>query len=475
MSEQLGMTTKKENFNEWYLELVQKTDLADYACVDGFMVFKPYAYAIWEMFQKVVDEKLKEMGIKNVYFPVLIPEHLLMKEAVHFKGFTPEVAWVTHSGETKLGERLAIRPTSETIMYDSYSKWIRSWIDLPMRLNQWNNVLRWEFKHAKPFLRTREFLWNEGHTVFATQDEAEKECVDILEMYDWFCREFLALPGTKGKKTDKEKFAGAVYTKTIEFMMPDGKVIQGPDAHFDGQNFAKAFDIKFLDKDEKIKLAFQNTWAITTRMIGVMISNHGDDKGLVLPPNIAPIQIVIIPIYQEKNKKDVLKTAEAIEKSLKDFRVYLDNRDNYTPGFKFNEWALKGVPVRVEIGPKDIEKKQAVVVRRDISEKTSIKINDLKKEISKLMKDIHENLYEKAEKFSADKTKIAKTYDELKKNIDGNRVKACWCGSRECEDKVKEETGAKISCMPLENEKVFSKCAKCGKDAKFVVMFAKSY
>ncbi len=475
MSEQLGMTAKKENFNEWYLELVQKADLADYACVDGFTIIKPYAYAIWEMIQKIVDGKFKEMGIKNAYFPLLIPEHLLMKEATHFEGFTPEVAWVTHSGKTKLGERLAVRPTSETIMYDSYSKWIRSWRDLPLRLNQWNNVLRWEFKHAKPFLRTREFLWNEGHTVFATQEEAENECKEIIDLYDWFCREYLALPGTKGRKTEKEKFAGAVYTKTLEFMMPDGKVIQGPDAHFDGQNFAKAFDIKFLDKDEKIKFAFQNTWAITTRMIGVLIANHGDDKGLVLPPNIAPIQIVVIPIYQEKNKVEVLKAAREIEKDFGSFRVHLDDRDNYTPGFKFNEWELKGVPVRIEIGPKDIEKKQAVVVRRDESKKESVKITELKKEVSKLLKDIHKNLFERAEKFSKEHTKTAKNYDELKKNIEGNRVKACWCGSRECEDKVKEETTAKISCMPIEQEKIFSKCVKCGKEAKHVVMFARSY
>ncbi|MBL7160199.1 MAG: proline--tRNA ligase [Candidatus Aenigmarchaeota archaeon] len=504
MSEQLGMTVKKKDFNKWYLELVQKSDLTDYASIDGFVVFKPYAYAIWEMFQKVVDTKLKEMGIKNAYFPVLIPERLLKKEAEHFEGFTPEVAWVTHAGKTELGERLAVRPTSETIMYDSYSKWIRSWRDLPLRLNQWNAVVRWEFKHAKPFLRTREFLWNEGHTVFATQEEAEKECKEILEMYDWFCREYLALPGTMGRKTEKEKFAGAVYTTTIEFMMPDGKVIQGPDSHFDGQNFAKGFDIKFLDKNEKENFVYQNTWAISTRMIGVLIANHGDDRGLVLPPRIAPIQIVIIPIYKDKDKEKVLKEAGKIRDKLKKIyaqgglaapiskiyapisksvgapileglRVELDDRDQYTPGFKFNDWELKGVPIRIEIGPKDIVKKQAVLVRRDTSEKKAVKIASLEKEVGKLLADIQKNLYRKAEEFVNEHTKTAKDYKELKKFVGENRVKACWCGSRECEDAVKDETTAKISCLPLKEEKVFSACVKCGKKAKKVVIFARSY
>ncbi|MBU4124427.1 MAG: proline--tRNA ligase, partial [Nanoarchaeota archaeon] len=420
------MTIKKaENFSEWYLELVKKTDLADYACIDGFIVFKPYAYAIWENIQKIVDSRFKEMGIENAYFPLLIPEHLLEKEASHFEGFTPEVAWVTQVGQSKLGERLAIRPTSETIIYDSYSKWIRSCRDLPLRLNLWNSVLRWEFKHAKPFLRTREFLWNEGHTVFATQKEAEKECAEILEMYDSFCKEYLALPGIKGRKTDKEKFAGAIYTEAIEFIMPDGKVIQGPDVHFDGQNFAKAFDIKFKDKNEKEQFVYQNTWALTTRMIGIMIANHSDNKGLILPPNIAPTQIVIIPIIMAENKKTVLNEAKKVKNKLKKFRVKLDDREQYSPGFKFNEWELKGIPIRLEIGPRDIENKQITVVRRDTSEKINVKITDLNKEISKLIKDIHKNLYERAEKFSNEHTKTVKTYDELKKYVIGNRIKAC--------------------------------------------------
>ena len=302
-----GITVKKDkNFSEWYTQVVQKADLADYTKVSGCIVFKPYAYAIWENIKDIVDGKIKKMGVKNVYFPLLIPESLLKKEKEHVKGFNPEVAWVTHTGNTKLNERLAIRPTSETIMYDSYSKWIRSWRDLPLKLNQWCSVVRWEFKHGIPFLRTREFLWNEGHTVFANKGEAEKECIDILNMYYDVVKNYLALYGVKGKKTEKEKFAGAEYTLSIECFMPNGKAIQGPDSHFDGQNFAKAFNIKFIDKDEKEKYVWQNTWAITTRMIGILIAVHGDDKGLVLPPKIAPNKVVIVPILFKKDKDKVI-------------------------------------------------------------------------------------------------------------------------------------------------------------------------
>jgi len=474
-----GLTVKKkDNISEWYTQVIQKADLADYTQVSGCIVFKPNSYEIWERIKYEVDKRLKDMGIKNSYFPLLIPESLLKKEEDHVKGFSPEVAWVTHGGDKKLNERLAIRPTSETIMYDSYSKWIRSWRDLPLRLNQWNSVVRWEFKHAIPFLRTREFLWNEGHTAFATKEEAEQEMKDILKLWQLICNDYLALPSLAGQKTEKEKFAGAEHTWTLEFYLPSGKAAQGPDAHFDGQKFAKAFDIKFLDKDNKAQYVYQNTWAITTRMLGILVMIHGDDKGLILPPRIAPTQIVIVPIITKKDKENVLKKALEIKKGLgKDFRVELDDREIYSPGWKFNEWELKGIPIRIEIGPRDLEKDQVVVVRRDLNTKKVIKQIHIKKEIEALLDTIQRSLFTKAKNLLQENIVEVTAWKEFERVIKDKKIaKAHFCNVTSCEDNIKAKLeGAKSLNIPFEQEGNLKNCAHCGKKAKVVAYFAKSY
>lgn len=468
----MALKNKKANFSDWYTEVVQKADLADYSAVSGCLIYKPHAYSIWERIVAETDRRFKEAGIKNVYFPIFIPEKLLTKEAKHFKGFTPEVAWVTHAGNSKLDERLAIRPTSETIMYEAYSRWIRSWRDLPLRLNQWNNVVRWEFKHPTPFLRGREFLWNEGHTAFATEKEALAEKNQILRIYREIVEGYLAIPAIISKKTETETFAGAIFTYAIEHVMPDGMFIQGPDFHYDGQNFAKAFDIKYLDPKGKMQFVWQNTWAITTREIGVLVAVHGDDKGLVLPPKIAPIQIVIVPIYNNANKRKVISEAGKLKKNLEQwFRVYLDNRDIYTPGWKFNEWEIKGVPLRIEIGPKDIAAKHVTFVRRDTGEKKTSGKN-LPKEIEKILGDIQKNLLKKAEKLINSKQEQVKNYAELKKALFSGFAKTAWCGSEACESKVKNDLKAKIYIL---SEGKSGRCIVCGKKAKHVVYIAKSY
>jgi len=471
-----AIAKKSEDMSKWYTDVITKAELADYTDVSGAIVFRPYAYAIWERIVHAVDKRIKAMGVNNAYFPLLIPEKLLKKEQDHVEGFSPEVAWVTHAGDSKLDERLAIRPTSETIMYESYKKWIRSWRDLPLKINQWNNVVRWEFKHPVPFMRTREFLWNEGHTVFATKKEAEKECIDILNMYSEVLEEYFALYGIQGRKTEKEKFAGAEYTLSIELFLPNGKAIQGPDAHHDGQNFAKAFGIKFLDQDEKEQYAWQNTWAITTRMIGVMLMEHGDDHGLVLPPKLAPIQIVVVPIFF-KDKDKVLKEAKKIKDKLKDYQVYLDDRDGYTPGWKFNEWEMKGVPIRIEIGPKDISKEQVVLVRRDTLKKEFVKVKDLSKVVSNSLEAMQKDLYKKSKKLFEDNVVEVKSMDEFKKAINNKKiVKALFCGGAECEELIKDATGGAGSRnIPLEWKKGKGKCVGCGKEATEYTLFGKGY
>jgi prolyl-tRNA synthetase len=477
MSEELGLTVKKsENFDEWYIQVILKSELADYSDVSGCMILRPDGYFIWEQIQKFTDDNFKKAGIKNVYFPLFIPEKFLVKEKDHVKGFSPEVAWVTHAGDRKLDERLAVRPTSETIMYPSYSKWIRSWRDLPMRYNQWNNVVRWEFKHAIPLLRTREFLWQEGHTVFATDKEALSEEEEILGIYRKTTEDLLALPGIMGRKTDKEKFAGAVFTSTIEHLLPDGRAVQGPDFHYDGQNFAKAFDITFLDKNKKRQYVWQNTFGMSTREIGVMAAIHGDDKGLVLPPKIAPIQVVIVPVYNSKTKEEVLKEAKKLEERLKAFRTKLDDREEFSPGFKYNEWELKGVPIRIEIGPKDIKNDQVILVRRDTFKKEAVKTNKAVTRIKELLDEMHKSIFNKATEFLKNNIYKVKTFDEFKKILKkGGIIQACWCGERSCEDKIKEETGAKIINISFKQEKLFSDCINCGKKAKTIANFAKSY
>jgi prolyl-tRNA synthetase len=477
---QESITVKKNtNFSEWYREIIIKSELADYSEVSGCIVFRPLAYAIWEIIRAETKKRLKKIGIETVYFPLFIPEKLLSKEAEHVEGFSPEVAWVTEAGNSPLKEKLAIRPTSETIMYPSYSKWIRSWRDLPLRLNQWNNVVRWEFKHPTPFLRSREFLWNEGHTVFATKEEAEKEKNQILRIYQEITTKYLALPGILGKKSQKEKFAGAVASYSIEHLMPDGKAIQGPDFHNDGQNFSKAFDITFIDKTNTEQYAWQNTWAITTREIGVMVAVHSDNKGLILPPKVAPTQVIIIPIFtKQMSKKQVLDEAQKIFQELHPtLRIKLDAREEYTPGWKFNEWELKGVPLRIEIGPRDIANNQVIVVRRDTGKKRIVKVNGLQKEIVKDLDIIQKDLYSKAEKTLLENTHQVTDYAEFKTILEtkGGLLQVCWCGETSCEETIKEQTSAKITNIPFEQGTIFSDCIYCRKKAKMIVNFAKSY
>ena len=477
----LGVAVKKsEDLSEWYTQVIQKAELADYTSVSGCMVLRPWAYAIWENIQKYVDAKIKALGHKNVYFPMFIPESLMKKEAEHVEGFVPEVAWVTHAGHEKLAERLAVRPTSETIMYESYSKWVRSWRDLPLLLNQWCNVVRWEFKHPRPFLRTREFLWQEGHTVHATKEDADKESMTILlDVYTKLIEDELAIAILNGKKTENEKFPGALYTTTMEAVMPDGKALQMGTSHNLGQNFAKAFNITFLDKDEKRKTVWQTSWGVTTRLIGAIIMAHGDDKGLVLPPKIAPTQAVIVPILFDKTKKEVLKEAEKIKESLENAGIstHLDDRDAYSAGFKFNEWELKGVPLRIEVGPRDVENKQVVLVRRDIGEKNIVKLSSLAKDAKKSLDEMQKELLEKSKKSLNEKIKVAKDYNEIKKLIDSAMIaKISWCENSKCEEKIKEETGATMRVMPFEEDvKTGATCTVCGKGAKKVVYVGRSY
>ncbi|MBS3102113.1 proline--tRNA ligase [Candidatus Woesearchaeota archaeon] len=473
--EQLGIKVKKDkDFSEWYNEVVIKGELADHSVVRGFMVIKPRGYAVWEKIQSYFDEKIKKSGVKNAYFPLLIPESFFKKEAKHAEGFAPELAWVMDEEQK---EKYALRPTSETIMYDSYSKWIRSWRDLPLRLNQWCNVLRWEVKQTKLFLRTREFLWQEGHCVYETEQECDREARMFLNEYKKLSEELLAIPVIEGMKTEKEKFAGAKTTYTIEALMPDGKALQMGTSHNLGQNFAKAFDIAFLDRNEKKQMPWQNSWGFSTRLIGAMVMMHSDDKGIVLPPKIAPTQIVIVPIFFKDDKEKILKKANELKNKLKKYSVELDDRDSYTPGWKFNEWELKGVPLRIEIGPKDVEKSQVVLVRRDNNDKEAVKIADLDKEIENTLGQIHKNLFDKAKKFLNENTAEAKAWDDFLKQIkDKKLVKAPFCGSMECEGSIRDKTdGATSRAIPFEQPKNIGNCIHCRKQGKFMVYFGKAY
>ncbi len=472
----LGITAEKDDFSDWFTQLMMKADLADYTDVSGCIVFKPASYSIWENLKNEVDMRFKKLGIKNAYFPMLIPEKYLLMEKEHVQGFAPQVAWVTEAGESKLSERLAIRPTSETIMYPSYSKWIRSWRDLPLKINQWNSVVRWEFSHPVPFFRTREFLWNELHTVLATEKEALEEGKDVLNAYADVCENHLALYGLAGKKTQKEKFAGGVSSTKLHYILPNGRVIEGPCFHYDGQNFSRVYDIKFLDKDEREQFAFQNTYAISTRMLGTMFAVHSDSKGLILPPKIAPSKIVIVPILFEDSKSKVLKKAHEIEKELEEFGAFVDERDNYKPGFKFNEWELKGIPIRIEIGPRDLEKDEVMMARRDNFEKKAVKIKSLKKECEKVLDEIQNALFERSKKLFKSKVEKTNSLEDLKRLIDEKKVGIVpLCMNPECEDTIKSETkGAKavfISEEKVKNEK----CIICGKKADYLVYSGKTY
>jgi prolyl-tRNA synthetase len=477
----VGVTIKKdEDFSEWYTEVVLKSGMAEYAPIKGCMILREHSYAIWEKIQEVFNKKIKETGHSNVYFPLFIPESFLKKEGEHFEGFVPEVAWVTQGGDTPLEEKLAIRPTSETIMYATFAKWIRSWRDLPIKLNQWCNIVRWETKATKPFLRTREFLWQEGHTAHATAEEAEKEVFYILDEYRDLVESYLAIPVLVGKKTDSEKFAGALYTTTMEAMMPDGKALQMGTSHNLGQNFAKVFDITFIGEDEQKHEVWQTSWGITTRLIGAVIMVHGDDKGLVLPPKVAPVQVVIIPIpFKGSDQSTIAAKAKELFSALKQrgIAVVLDDREEYTPGWKFNHWELKGVPVRIEIGPRDVKQQQVMMVRRDTCQKMAVKETEAVSKAEQLLVEIQHNLYAKARVDLENKITTVQTYkafnDTLKTK--GGFIKAAWCGRTTCEAKIKDETGATIRLRPLEKELPTSPCVGCGEKAEEMVYFARSY
>ena len=474
MSEQEGLTERKAgDFSEWYNQVVLKSGLADFSSVKGFMFIRPYGYEIWERIQETFNRMLKETGHRNAYSPALIPESLLKKEKEHVEGFSPELFYVTQSGGNKLEERLVLRPTSETIIYDAYSKWIRSWRDLPVLYNYWNSVFRAEIKMTKLFLRTCEFLWQEGHTVHETEAGADQEVMSILGMYRQLFEDYLAIPVLEGRKTESEKFAGALYTTALEGLMPDGKALQMATSHNLGQNFSKAFNICFLDRSQKKQHAWQTSWGFSTRLIGAIVMVHGDDKGLVLPPKIAPIQVVIIPIYNDQNKDAVLKEAEKLEKALGGTSVHLDSRDGYSPGWKFHEWELKGVPLRIEIGSRDIENKQVVLARRDTGKKEAVKMSSVKKEAEKTLDEIQKSLFLKAKKSLDSSIKDAGTFPELKKSIEGKLMaKTGWCGSDKCEEKAKQETGADIRLVPFKKEK--AGCIVCRKAGQ-AVFFSRAY
>jgi len=479
LSKEVGITvSKNDNFSEWYTQVIIKAELADYAPVKGLIVLRPDGYSIWESIKESLDSKLKETGHRNGFLPVLIPESLLAKEKEHFEGLNPEVFWVTHSGNSELGDRLALRPTSETLAYSLFSKWIRSWRDLPLKINFWNTALRAEIKGTKPFLRTSEFLWQEGHTVHTTKDEAEKEVKDILEMYKKIIEEELAVPVITGKKSEKDKFVGAVYTDTLESLMPDGKALQMGTSHFLGQNFSKPFDVKYLDENNSETFAWQTSWGVSWRLIGGMIMTHGDDKGLVLPPKVAPIQVVIIPIYYSKeDKENVLQKACQIKDSLSnnDIRIHLDDREQLTPGFKFNDWEMKGIPIRIEIGPKDIAKNQIVLARRHNQTKISLDIDGFTEKTLSELKNIQKEMFDAAKKILDERVVRVSEYQQFKKELENGKMIDCsWCGNQTCEDKIKEETGADLRVIPSDNTKAET-CIYCKNSGTTNVLFARGY
>ena len=477
--EDKGITvSKKEDFSEWYTQIVLKAKLADYAPVKGLIVLRPDGYSIWESLRNTFDKKFAKNGIRNGFLPILIPESLLSKEKKHFEGFNPEVFWVTHSGNNELGDRLALRPTSETLAYTMYAKWIQSWRDLPLKINFWNTALRAEIKGTKPFLRTSEFLWQEGHTVHATQEEAEEEVIKILEIYKKTVEEELAIPVITGKKSEKEKFVGAVYTTTMESIMPDGKALQMGTSHFLGQNFSKPFEVKFADKDNVEHFAWQTSWGISWRLIGAMIMIHGDDQGLVLPPKIAPTQVVIVPIYKnDEGKEKVLPKVEEIRKilELEEIRVHVDDRSELSPGYKFNDWELKGVPIRIEIGPKDIENQSVVIAKRYNREKSSLSFTEIEK-IPTILDEIQNVMLKTAREQTKTNTIDILDYTEFKSKIEkGGFFSAPWCGKLECEEKIREETGADIRVIPFGSENTDTKCMYCQEQSTVIPIFARGY
>lgn len=468
-----SITSMEEDFAQWYTDVCLKAELIDYTSVKGCMVFRPEGYAIWELIQAELDRRFKETGVRNVYLPMFIPESLLEKEKDHVEGFAPEVAWVTHGGLQPLQERLCVRPTSETLFCDYYKNTIQSYRDLPQVCNQWCSVVRWE-KETRPFLRSREFLWQEGHTAHATAEEAEERTVQMLNVYADFMEKVLAIPVIKGQKTEKEKFAGAEATYTIEALMHDGKALQSGTSHNFGDGFAKAFGVQYTDKDNTLKYVHQTSWGMTTRIIGAVIMVHGDNSGLVLPPAIAPTQVTIIPIQQRK--EGVLETAYELKDRLSNFRVKVDDSDK-SPGWKFSEQEMRGIPLRVEIGPKDIEADKCVICRRDTREKIEVGLDELEAKVAELLAAMQVEMLERARAHRESHTYVAKNYDEFKKIFaeKSGFVKAMWCGDRACEDKIKEDLSVTSRCMPFEQEQIADTCVCCGKPAKKMVYWGRAY
>lgn len=480
MTKELGITVKKSfDFSDWYTQCVLKSGIADYSPSKGFIVLRPYGYAIWEIIKEILDNELKRTGHKNGFLPLLIPESLLTKEKDHFDGFMPEVFWVTRSGDCDLGEKLAVRPTSETLAYSMFSKWISSYRDLPLKLNFWNSALRAEIKSTKPLIRNSEFLWQEGHTAHTDENDADKEVKMILDVYKYLIEEYLAIPTISGLKSDKEKFVGAKYTTSLESLMADGKVLQMATSHNLGQNFSKPFEIKFLDKDTNEQFVWQTSWGISWRVIGALIMVHGDDKGLILPPKISPTQVIIVPIYKDKSKEVVKQKAYELEKKLKDFniRAFTDDRDEYTSGWKFNDWEMKGVPLRANIGLRDIQDNQVELIRRDTKERFYVKEKEFVNQTLSILQKIQSNLLDSAKKHLQTNTRTAASLAELLSILDatGGFVACSWCGKRICEDLVKEKTTADIRILPFNPKNNVSTCIACGNQDTIEVYFGRAY
>jgi prolyl-tRNA synthetase len=480
LTKELGVTVKKSfDFSDWYTQCVLKSGIADYSPSKGFIVLRPYGYAIWEIIKDLLDNELKRTGHKNGFLPVLIPESLLTKEKDHFDGFMPEVFWVTRSGDCDLGEKLAVRPTSETLAYSMFAKWISSYRDLPLKLNFWNSALRAEIKSTKPLIRNSEFLWQEGHTAHTDESGADKEVSLILDVYKYLIEEYLAIPTVSGLKSDKEKFVGAKYTTCLESLMADGKVLQMATSHNLGQNFSKPFEIKFLDKDTNEQFVWQTSWGISWRVIGALIMVHGDDKGLILPPKISPTQVIIVPIYKDQSKDVVKQKAYELEKKLKDsnIRAFTDDRDEYTSGWKFNDWEMKGVPLRANIGLRDIQENQVELIRRDTKERFYVKEKELVNQTLSILQKIQLNLLDSAKKHLRTNTRTATSLVELLSVLDatGGFVACSWCGKRECEDLVKEKTTADIRILPFNPKKNVSTCIACGNQGTIEVYFGRAY
>lgn len=476
----IGLTVKKsQDISEWYSQLIVKADLIDYTSVSGCYIFKPAAFGIWEQIQAWFDTEIKKLGVKNAYFPLFIPESLFNREKEHVAGFTPEVAWVTHGGNTQLSERLAVRPTSETVICDAFSRWVRSWRDLPIMINQWCNVVRWEFKHPNPFFRTREFLWQEGHTVHSEKEEAEKLVKTILDLYQRVFEELLAVPAFPGRKTDAEKFAGADYTLSIETFMPNGKFAQAATSHYLGHHFAHAFGITYLDQTGKSHPVHSTSWGLSTRSIGPMIMIHGDDKGLVVPPRVAPIKAVIVPILFDDSKEKVLHACEKLKETIsKIFSVELDDREGYTAGYKFNNWELRGIPVRIEIGPKDLQKGTCMIVRRDTGIKEAVPMDEVSSKLSAVLEEMQSDLLESARKRILEQTVMARNLPEIAaavKNLE--MVLAPWCQGAGCEERIiKEIESTKLINIPTHQPREKpTVCAVCQKKATVWVYVGKSY